>query len=64
MLQIPSNIENERFECKHAANTIEMAASSSKMLQIARKMNRTGNPKEPTRKKTKQEKPMNPNAAT
>jgi hypothetical protein len=41
-----------------------MAAYRFKMLQIARKMNRRGNPKEPKRKKTKQEKPMNPNAAT
>jgi hypothetical protein len=30
---------------KHVANTVEMAASSSKMLQIARKMDRTGNQK-------------------
>jgi hypothetical protein len=36
-------MENERFEVKQA-NAIEMAASSSKMLQRARNMNRTGNP--------------------
>jgi len=36
-------MENERFELKNAANTVEMAASSSKMLQIAREMDRTGN---------------------
>ena len=35
------SIENQRFELKNAANTVEMAASSSKMLQIARKMDRT-----------------------
>ena len=41
MLQIPSNtMENKRFAI---ANTVEVAASSSKMLQIARKTNRRGN---------------------
>ena len=38
-------MENERFELKHAANTVEMAASRFKMLQIAKKMDRTGNNK-------------------
>jgi hypothetical protein len=31
---VANSIENERFELKHAANTVETAASSSKMLQI------------------------------
>jgi hypothetical protein len=35
---VANTIENERFE---AANTVEMAASSSKMLQIAKEMDRT-----------------------
>jgi len=38
-------MENERFELKTVAHTVEMAVSSSKMLQIAWKMVRTGNPK-------------------
>ena len=50
---VAHSMENERFSLKNAANTVDMAASSSKMLQIARKMNRTGNPKEPKRKKNK-----------
>jgi hypothetical protein len=38
MLQIIANtMENERFKLKNVANTVEMAASSSKMLQIAPK---------------------------
>mgnify|MGYP006897958835 CR=1 FL=1 len=37
--------ENERFELQNVAqNTSEMAASSSKMLQIARETDRTGDP--------------------
>ena len=42
---VAHSMENERFSLKNAANTVDMAASSSKMLQIARKMNRTGNKK-------------------
>jgi hypothetical protein len=38
-------MENERFEFQILANAVEMAASSSKMPQIARKMDRGGNPK-------------------
>jgi hypothetical protein len=34
-------MENQRFELQNVANTIEMAASSSKMLQIAKKTDRT-----------------------
>jgi hypothetical protein len=45
-------MENENFEFKHAANTVEMAPSSSKMLQIARKMDGTG--KKTNRKHAKQ----------
>ena len=37
--------ENERFELQNVAqNTSEMAASSSKILQIARETDRTGDP--------------------
>ena len=32
--KVANSIENERFELKNAANTVETAASSSKMLQI------------------------------
>jgi hypothetical protein len=42
MLQIPWKMRG--LNSKNAANTVEMAPSSSKMLQIARKMDRTGNP--------------------
>ena len=49
-------MENERFKLKHAGNTVDMAASSSKVLQIARKMDRTGNQKNiPQRKKNNEE---------
>jgi len=30
-------MENERFQLQNVAKTVEMAASSSKMLQLARK---------------------------
>ena len=42
---VENTMENERFELKTVAHTVEMAVSSSKMLQIAWKMMRTGNPK-------------------
>ena len=42
---VENTMENERFELKTVAHTVEMAVSSSKMLQIAWKMVRTGNPK-------------------
>ena len=35
-------MEHERFEFKHVANIVDMAPSSSKMLQIGRRMDRTG----------------------
>jgi len=38
-------VENERFELQNVASTVEMAASSSKMLQITRKTDRTGSQK-------------------
>jgi hypothetical protein len=44
-------MENERFEFQILANAVEMAASSSKMPQIARKMDRGGNPKKTKREK-------------
>ena len=34
---VANSIENERFELQNAAKAVEMAASSSKMLQIERK---------------------------
>jgi hypothetical protein len=46
-------MENERFELKTVAHTVEMAVSSSKMLQIAWKMVRTGNPKKNPQTKKK-----------
>jgi len=42
---VENTMENERFELKTVAHTVEMAVSSSKMLQIAWKMVRTGNQK-------------------
>ena len=55
---VENTMENERFELKTVAHTVEMAVSSSKMLQIAWKMVRTGNPKKipklKKKKKTKQ----------
>ena len=51
---VENTMENERFELKTVAHTVEMAVSSSKMLQIAWKMVRTGNPKKnPQTKKKK-----------
>ena len=38
-------MDKEKFEVQNAANTVEIAASKFKMLQIARKMDRTVNPK-------------------
>ena len=38
-------MDKERFEVQNAANTVEIAAFRVKMLQIARKMDRTVNPK-------------------
>ena len=54
---VENTMENERFELKTVAHTVEMAVSSSKMLQIARKMVRTGNPKK--KSQTKKKKPNN-----
>jgi len=34
---IANSMENERFQLQNVAKTVEMAASSSKILQIARK---------------------------
>ena len=42
---VANSMENERFGRKNVAITADMAASSSKILQIARKMDRTGNQK-------------------
>ena len=54
---VENTMENERFELKTVAHTVEMAVSSSKMLQIAWKMVRTGNPKK--NPQTKKEKKTN-----
>ena len=43
MLQA-NTMANERFELQTNANIVEMAALSSKTLQIARKRDRTGHP--------------------
>jgi len=45
-----NSMENERFQLQNVAKTVEMAASSSKMLQIARK---TGRKAEQKKTKTK-----------
>ena len=50
---VENTMENERFELKTVAHTVEMAVSSSKMLQIAWKMVRTGNPKKNPQTKKK-----------
>ena len=50
---VENTMENERFELKTVAHTVEMAVSSSKMLQITWKMVRTGNPKKIPRTKKK-----------
>ena len=47
-------MENERFQLQNVAKTVEMAASSSKMLQIARK---TGRKAEQKKQKQKQFRP-------
>jgi hypothetical protein len=48
-------MENERFQLQNVAKTVEMAVSSRKMLQIARKTGRKIDPpqKKTTRKKNK-----------
>ena len=38
-------MEHERFQLQNVAKTVEMAASSSKMLQIERKTGRKADPK-------------------
>jgi hypothetical protein len=40
-----NSMEHGRFQLQHVAKTVEMAASSSKMLQIARKTGRKTDPK-------------------
>ena len=50
---VENTMENERFELKTVAHTVEMAVSSFKMLQIAWKMVRTGNPKKNPQTKKK-----------
>ena len=37
---VANSTQNEKLEFKNAANTVETSASSSKMLQIARKTGR------------------------
>ena len=48
--KIANTMENERFELQNVADTVEMAASSSKMLKIAMKTGGKANP--PPQKKT------------
>ena len=40
-----NTMENEMFELKNVVNTVEMAVSNSRLLQIAWKMDTAGNPK-------------------
>ena len=42
---LANSMENERFQLQNVAKIVEMAASSSKMLQIARKSGRKTDPK-------------------
>ena len=42
---VAKSIENESFQLQDIARTVEMAASSSKMLQLARKSGRKADPK-------------------
>jgi hypothetical protein len=49
-------MENERFQLQNVAKTVEMAVSSRKMLQIARK---TGRKIDPPQKKNNTEKKQN-----
>jgi len=46
-------MENERFQLQNVAKTVEMAASSSKMLQIARKTGRKADPTKISKRKNK-----------
>ena len=48
-----NSMENEMFQLQNVAKTVEMAASSSKMLQIARKTGREADPKKSQNGKTK-----------
>ena len=52
---VANSMENERFQLQNVAKTVEMAVSSRKMLQIARKTGRKIDPpqKKTTRKKNK-----------
>ena len=52
-------MENSMFKLKYVANIVEMAPSSSKMLQIVWKVDRTGQKKKMIRKK-KSLKKLNP----
>jgi hypothetical protein len=49
---VANSIQNKRFGLQKGANTVEMAASSSKLPQIARKIDRTGNKRKQNGKKT------------
>jgi hypothetical protein len=44
-------MENERFQLQNVAKTVEMTASSSKMLQIARTTGRKNRSKKKRKKK-------------
>jgi len=46
-------MENERFQLQNVAKTVEMAASSSKMLQIERTAGRKADPKKIPKRKNK-----------
>jgi len=50
---VANSMENERFQLQNVAKTFEMAASSSKMLQIGRKraLKKTDPKKHPKREK-------------
>ena len=53
-------MENERFQLQNVAKTVEMAASSSKMLQIARKTDRKRIQKKKKKQSGKKTKQLDP----
>jgi hypothetical protein len=50
---VANSMENERFQLQNVAKTVEMAASSSKMLQIERTAGRKADPKKIPKRKNK-----------
>ena len=58
---VANSLENENFQLRNVAKIVEMAASSSKMLQIARtpgRKNRTKKNKKNKKEKQKKSRPI------